>query len=203
MQFSRFFAALLLISGFVSFAASQDMSSQDCGSCHESQFKTWTDAKHNQRGIVCAACHGPFHSGTLNGCTSCHTGEHKLDYKQWQFVKDYMVEGDTSDYYCIVCHDPHNPIKEKVLLCNSCHGAGNSEPQPRKSFRTSLQKAHNSFAEIAPRMDEDAWNRRIKSTGGKLMIGAAAAVIGAALIFPYIYTLAAFIKWLKRKFGKR
>ena len=137
-------------------ASAQDMTPKDCGSCHESQFKTWLTAVHNQRGVVCSACHGEFHSGTLNGCTICHTGEHKIDYNQWQFVKDYKVEGDTSDYYCIVCHDPHNPIKAKVLLCNSCHGAKNPEPQPRKSFRIGIQKAHNVFAQVAQKMDEDA-----------------------------------------------
>ena len=153
---------------FSCLASAQDMAPKDCGSCHESQFKTWLTAVHNQRGVVCSACHGEFHSGMLNGCTICHNGEHKIDYNQWQFVKDYKVEGDTSDYYCIVCHDPHNPIKAKVLLCNSCHGAKNPEPQPRKSFRMGIQKAHNVFAKIAPEMDQDAWNRRMKSTERKI-----------------------------------
>ncbi|HSP06860.1 MAG TPA: hypothetical protein VLR94_06755, partial [Acidobacteriota bacterium] len=81
------------------------MSPKDCGVCHESQYKTWTTARHNQRGVACAVCHGAFHSGSLNGCLACHTGEHKLQYKNWEFVKDYMVEGDISNYYCITCHD--------------------------------------------------------------------------------------------------
>jgi hypothetical protein len=177
----------------------QDMLPKDCGSCHESQFQAWLNATHNKRGVVCSACHGEFHSGALNGCTICHSPEHKVDYEDWQFVKDYRVEEDTSDYYCIVCHDPHNPIKAKVLLCNSCHGSNKPSPQPRKAFRASIQKAHNAFAEIAPRMDEDTWNRRIKSRSGKLLIGAGIVIIGGILVFPYFYTLFAFFRWLKRK----
>lgn len=191
-----------LIIFWCNIASAQDMASKDCGSCHESQYKTWLTAVHNQRGVVCQACHGEFHSGTLNGCTICHSSEHKIDYNQWQFVKDYKVEGDTSDYYCIVCHDPHNPIKAKVLLCNSCHGSKNPEPQPRKAFRLGIQKAHNVFAKIAPEMDEDAWNRRMKSTSGKLMIGAAGLVVVGVVIFPYFYTLYAFLRWIKRKIKK-
>lgn len=179
------------------------MAAKDCGACHDSQYKTWMQAKHNQEGVVCSACHGDFHSGSLNGCTSCHTGQHNLQYKDWQFVKDYMVEGDTSDYYCIVCHDPHNPKKAKVLLCNSCHGPAAGEIQPRKGFRVSLQKAHNVFAKVGPEMDEDAWNRRIKSTSGKLMLGGSVLVIGGLLVFPYIYTGLAFFRWLKRKFTRK
>lgn len=182
---------------------SQDMLPKDCGSCHETQFKSWLDATHNKRGVVCGACHGEFHSGTLNGCTVCHSGEHKVNYENWQFVKDYRVEGDTSDYYCIVCHDPHNPVKAKVLLCNTCHGPNKPAPQPRKAFRASIQKAHNTFAEIAPRMDEDTWNRRMKTTSGKLMIGAGVFVVGGVLLFPYFYTLFAFLRWLKRKITRR
>lgn len=194
-----FACAVALLFLFARSGASQDMSAKDCGSCHESQYKTWTTAKHNTRGVVCAACHGTFHSGTLNPCTSCHTGEHNLQYKNWQFVKDYMVEGDTSDYYCIVCHDPHNPKKAKVLLCNSCHGSTVAEIQPRKGFRATLQTAHNAFASVAPKMDEDAWNRRVKSRSGKVEIAAGAAVVGGLLLFPYLYTGFVFVRWLKRK----
>lgn len=194
---------LTLFALLIAFSATaQDMLPKECGSCHESQFKTWLDAAHNQRGVVCSACHGEFHSGTLNGCTICHTGEHKIDYKDWQFVKDYKVEGDTSDYYCIVCHEPHNPIKAKVLLCNSCHGSQNHEPQPRKSFRFSIQKAHNVFARIAPQMDEEKWNRRMKSTSGKIMIVGVAVVIGSVVLFPYFYTLFAFFRWIKKRIKK-
>ena len=190
---------LLILFLIPTISNSQDMSAADCGSCHESQFKTWLDATHNKRGVVCGACHGEFHSGTLNGCTICHSGEHKVNYENWQFVKDYRVEGDTSDYYCIVCHDPHNPVKAKVLLCNTCHGPDKPAPQPRKGFRASIQKAHNVFANVAPRMDEDTWNRRLKSTRGKITIGAGVVVVGGILLFPYFYTLFAFFRWVKRK----
>jgi hypothetical protein len=179
------------------------MDSKECGSCHESQYQQWITAKHKTQGVVCSACHGDFHSGSLNGCTTCHTGKHNLNYQQWQFVKDYMVEGDTSDYYCIVCHDPHNPKKAKVLLCNSCHGSTTNEPPPRKQFRVALQTSHNLFATIAPEMDEDTWNRRMKSTSGKLMIGGAAILIAGVLLFPYFYTGIAFIRWVKKKIQHR
>lgn len=180
----------------------QDMLAKDCGTCHETQFKSWIQAKHNTRGVVCGACHGEFHSGTLNACTSCHTGEHDLEYKQWQFVRDYIVEGDTSDYYCIVCHDPHNPKKEKVLLCNGCHGATVNEIQPRKGFRANVQKAHNVFARVAPEMDQGWWNKGIKSRSGKLMLGAGVLIIGGILIFPYVFTGYVFCRWLAKKFSK-
>jgi hypothetical protein len=196
------FAALLILC-LCGSALAQDMAAKDCGACHESQFKTWLLAKHNTEGVVCAACHGAFHSGSLNACTACHTGEHSMQYKNWQFVKDYMVEGDTSDYYCIVCHDPHNPKKAKVLLCNSCHGSPAGEIQPRKGFRMSLQKAHDVFAEVGPNMDEDAWNHRIKSTSGKLMIGGGMVLLACVLLFPYFYTGFAFLRWVRRKFTKR
>src|SRR5262245_10133533 len=74
-------------------AFGQSMDSKECGSCHESQYQIWITAKHKTQGVVCSACHGEFHSGSLNGCTTCHTGKHNLNYQQWQFVKDYMVEG--------------------------------------------------------------------------------------------------------------
>jgi hypothetical protein len=194
------FILFLLSAGWLS---AQDMSPQKCGECHESQFETWLEAKHNERGVVCAACHGDFHSGTLNGCKACHTGEHNVQFKDWQFVKDYMVEGDTSDYYCIVCHNPHNPKKAKVLLCNSCHGPAKPPVQPREAFLGSIQRAHNTFATIAPKMDEDAWNRRMKSTSGKLLIGSIVLVVGGILIFPYFYTAFAFLRWLKRRITRK
>jgi hypothetical protein len=58
------------------------------------------------------------------------------------------------------------------------------------------------FAKIAPEMDEDAWNRRMKSTSGKLMIGTAGLIVAGVVIFPYFYTLYAFFRWIKRKFKK-
>jgi hypothetical protein len=175
------------------------MSSKECGVCHESQFQGWSHAKHNERGVVCAVCHGAFHSGSLNGCMVCHTGKHKLQYENWEFVKDYMVEGDNSNYFCITCHDPHNPAKEKVLLCNGCHGNSTSNMQPRKTLFISLQKSHNLLAELPPRMDEDKWNRRIKSTGGKLLLGGAGLLIAGVLAFPYIFTLVAIIRWWRKR----
>jgi hypothetical protein len=202
MRLGQFLALLLLI--FASpFLWSQDMDPKECGTCHETQFQTWQQAKHFKNGVVCGVCHGEFHSGTLSGCTGCHTGEHNLQYKQWQFVKDYMVEGDTSDYYCIVCHDPHNPKKAKILLCNSCHGSTTHEVQPRKTFRMSLQKAHDLFAQAAPRMDEAAWNRRIKSRSGKILLAAGGLIVAGLLIFPYLFTGFVFIRWLRRKWKNR
>jgi hypothetical protein len=214
MRISGALAGLLLLSAW-HFAFSQqssqpaetrlevtqpaDMSAKECGGCHDSQYKTWTTAKHFKRGVVCAVCHGAFHSGSLNGCTGCHTGQHKLHYTDWEFVKDYMVEGDNSNYYCITCHDPHNPVKEKVLLCNGCHGPTTANMQPRKTFFVSLQKTHDMMARIAPEMDEDKWNRRMKSTSGKLLFGGGAALIGGLLIFPYFYTGFSFIRWLKKR----
>lgn len=176
-----------------------DMSPKECGVCHESQYKAWTGARHNHKGVACAVCHGAFHSGSLNGCLACHTGEHKLQYKNWEFVKDYMVEGDISNYYCITCHDPHNPVKEKVLLCSGCHGTSTAQMQPRKTVSYSLQKAHNFMAGVAPEMDDDTWNRRLKSTPGKLLIGGGALVAGGLLVFPYFYTLFAFIRWFRKR----
>ena len=163
MSFIQKFLLTLFLSSILSLSA-QGMAPEKCGECHESQFQTWLEAKHNTRGVVCAACHGDFHSGSLNGCKSCHTGKHNVQFKDWQFVKDYMVEGDTSDYYCIVCHNPHNPKKAKILLCSSCHGPAVPPVQPRKTFLTSVQTAHNAFASVAPRMDEDFWNKTMKST---------------------------------------
>jgi Cytochrome c3 len=195
-----FAVVFLFCTGWLS---AQDMSPQKCGECHESQFETWLDAKHNARGIVCAACHGPFHSGTLNGCKACHTGEHNVQFKDWQFVKDYMVEGDTSDYYCIVCHNPHNPKVAKVLLCTSCHGPDKPPVQPRKTFHASVQSAHNAFASVAPKMNDDSWNKMIKSTGGKVLIGSSVVIIAGVLIFPYLYTGFAFVRWIKRKLTRR
>lgn len=179
-----------------------EMSAKECGVCHESQYNTWTTAKHNQRGIVCAVCHGAFHSGSLNGCTGCHTGEHKLQYKNWEFVKDYIVEGDNSNYYCITCHDPHNPGKEKVLLCSGCHGTSTAKMQPRKTVEMSLQRTHNILAKVAPEMDEDKWNRRLKSTSGKLLVGSGGLLAAGLLAFPYFYTLFAFVRWLKQRRNK-
>jgi hypothetical protein len=202
MLFSRTLAFALLSFSF-GLVHAQNMSPEKCGECHESQFQIWLEAKHNARGVVCAACHGDFHSGTLNGCKACHTGEHNIQFKDWQFVRDYMVERDTSDYYCIVCHNPHNPKKAKVLLCNSCHGPAAPPVQPRKTFLTSLQTAHNAFASIAPRMDEDSWNRRMKSTGGKLLVGAGVVTVGGLLLFPYLYTGFVFLRWIKRKIFRK
>jgi len=82
-------------------ALAQGMSSEQCGTCHESQYNTWKQGKHNMKLGPCNACHGEFHSGSLKGCTGCHSTSHKVHYKNWEFVKDYVVEGDTSDYYCI------------------------------------------------------------------------------------------------------
>jgi hypothetical protein len=195
--------AFLLFILCESFSWGQDMAAKECGSCHETQFQTWQQAKHFKMGVVCGVCHGEFHSGTLSGCTGCHTGKHNLEFRNWQFVRDYMVEGDTSDYYCIVCHDPHNPKKAKILLCNTCHGSTAKEPQPRKSVRMSLQSAHNLFADIAPRMDEATWNRRIKSRSGKIQLGAGVIVIGALLLFPYVFTGVVGIRWIRRKWRER
>lgn len=198
-----FYLLLVFCSSYVLAQDAQDMAPKDCGTCHETQFHTWQQAKHFKGGVVCGVCHGEFHSGTLSGCTGCHTGKHNLDYRNWQFVRDYMVEGDTSDYYCIVCHDPHNPKKAKILLCNSCHGSTANEPQPRKGFRMSLQSAHNVFAEVAPRIDEASWNRRIKSRAGKIQLGAGAILVGGLLLFPYAFTTFVAVRWIRRKLRTR
>jgi hypothetical protein len=175
------------------------MPSKECGVCHETQYKGWSAARHCQRGVTCASCHGEFHSGSLSGCLKCHTGKHKLQYQNWEFVKDYMVEGDDSDYYCITCHDPHNPVKEKVLVCVGCHGNSTAEMLPRKTVLLSLQSSHNALAGIALNMDHDTWNRRFKSTGGKLLFGGGALLAGGVLMFPYFYTLFAFARWAKKR----
>lgn len=202
MPYIRTIAFALFLSS-VGLLCAQDMAPEKCGECHESQFQTWLEAKHNERGVVCAACHGAFHSGSLNGCKSCHTGKHNVQFKDWQFVKDYMVEGDTSDYYCIVCHNPHNPKRAKVLLCSSCHGPKIPPVQPRTAFLASVQTAHNTFASIAPRMNEDSWNKMMKSGKGKFLLGAGAAIVVGLLLFPYAYTGFVFLRWLKRKITRK
>lgn len=175
------------------------MPSKQCGVCHESQYRSWTVARHSERDVACASCHGEFHSGSLSGCTKCHTGKHKLQYQNWEFVKDYMVEGDASDYYCITCHDPHNPVKEKVLVCAGCHGTSTAEMLPRKTVLVSLQTSHNALADIALNMDADVWNRRFKSAGGKILFGGGALVAGGLLLFPYLFTLITFVRWIKKR----
>jgi hypothetical protein len=201
-RFQIFLLFLLLLPALD--AAASEMASQQCGECHESQFANWQKAKHSTTGVTCQGCHGEFHSGALIGCTSCHsTIEHKVNFKEWELVKDYMAEDDETDYYCIVCHDPHHPKKEKVLLCNNCHGPDVPKVQPRAAFKTSIQKAHDTFAKVAPAVNDDKWNRRFKSKGGKLLLGSGVVIIAVLIIFPYFYTGFAFLRWLKRKLRRK
>lgn len=207
-----FFPALFIISIFALLAAccstamagDTGMTSQQCGSCHDSQYNMWKQGKHNTKLGGCSACHGEFHSGSLKGCTeSCHTGNHKLKYKHWGFVSDYIVEGDTSDYYCIRCHNPHDPVKTDMLVCAACHGGEKGEVQPRKGIRFTSQRVHNLFAWAGPIVDDMGWDKSLKTKRGKVLFAAAGGLFGFAVLFPYLYTTYVFLRWILRKWRRR
>jgi hypothetical protein len=196
----RFLLVLLLFCGVT---AAEEMTSQECGTCHESQYDTWKQGKHNMRLGQCSACHGEFHSGSLKGCTGCHSASHEVQYRSWEFVQDYIVEGDTSDYYCIRCHDPHDPAKAEMQICSTCHGSRLAEAQPRKAIRLAAQETHNLYAWMALPIEEMQLGKMMKTTRGKVMVAGGAAFVGLLLVVPYLYTGFVFFRWVLRKVFRR
>jgi hypothetical protein len=71
---------LLRATGSVGLVCAQDMAPEKCGECHESQFQTWLEANTMKEERFAPPVTG-FPFGSLNGCKSCHTGKHNVQFK--------------------------------------------------------------------------------------------------------------------------
>ena len=102
-----------------------------------------------------------------------------------------------------------------VFLCFNLGSAPLSPAQephqgpPTIVFMTDFGAANDSvaickaiMAGIAPEMDDDTWNHRLKSTPAKLMMGGGVLLAASFLLFPYFYTLFAFVRWIRKRRNK-